>query len=122
MPLYDLEGHEFDHDAVRSDFLNLDPTSEIAIRHNLSEESVFQEVGGFAQVITENSDYWFNFDTCPARVTRVTKGDTLRRDEEPVELVTIVAWKPYLDMYLAIREDGVLTKRTTSAVRNITFY
>ena len=117
-------GEELDVDGLVDEFYLLNSTEYLAGKYEISEEQVFAEIGGKARVETENSSYVFDFANNPATVTRIlgTTADVLRNDDEPVTLVSIINWKPFLTMYLDLRGDGILTLRTTSDVKHIYFY
>lgn len=107
--------------SIRSDFYALVPVDLIAARHDTTETEVFAHIGQSALVKTRDSLYRLHFGSQPT-ATRVTDtGDALRRDTEPVPLVTILQWKPNLILVLDIRGDGINTVRTTSPVERVVF-
>lgn len=121
--LYDNEGRELDTINLLNQFYGLEPVDSLAQRYNITEEQVFEVIGGGAFVETAGAQYDFDFNSEPVTVTRrpYLHGAELRGDERPIRLLSILQWKPYLEMVLDLRGDGVPTFRTTSAAGRVTF-
>lgn len=122
--LYDNDGRELDALNLVYEFRNLEPVDSLARRYNISEEQVFEVVGGGALVKTENARYHFNFEASPPTVRRRPGpgGTSLPGDDTPLPLLTTLRWGPRMVIGVVLPGNDFLTVRTTSTVLEVAFY
>lgn len=121
--LYDNEGRPLDTASLLSEFYNLEPVDSLAQRYGITEEQVFEVVGGEARVETLGARYDFNFNSERALVTRrpYPHGVELAGDERPLTLLSILRWRPCLILYLILPGNDFPSRRVTSVVTGVTF-
>lgn len=122
--LYDNDGRELNTVDLVNEFYSLEPVDSLAHRYNISEEQVFEVVGGWARAETDGATYQFDFDSTPPTVTRYpnrSNGGELPGDGKPLPLVSIQLWKPYLVMLLILPGNDYPTTRVTTRVHEVVF-
>lgn len=121
--LYDNYGLTLEGVDLVNEFYGLEPVDSLAQRYNVSEEQVFELVGGWARAETDGATYQFDFGSTPPTVTRHPNpnGGDLPGDGKPLPLVSITLWKPYLVMMLILPGNEFATTRVTTMVHEVVF-